>query len=138
MTFDKDGDGKVTGSEVAAALHAHHKNRSEDEIGYMMRMLDFDCNKLVDFSEFLKMAALFESNNNTGELQIKQLYRAFDKDQNGLLSAEEIKQLWNIAPSDENTKNLSENEMNEMIQAIDINGDGQIDYEEFLKLMTSS
>ena len=139
-TFDNDGDGKITSLEVASALHKHHKERSKDEIEYMMRILDLDCDTMVDFSEFLKMASLFEANHNqTSDIQVRQIFRAFDKDRNGVLSAEEIKQLWNLAPSDDKTTTkLTENEMNEMIQVMDINGDGQIDYEEFLTLMTSS
>ena len=139
MTFDKDGDGKITNFEVAEALQAHHKDRTKDEIGYMMRILDLDCNKVIEFNEFLEMASLFEAKQNHGvsHLQIRQLFRAFDKDGNGVLSTSEIKQLWNIAPSDERTKKLSDAEMNEMIKAIDTNGDGQIDYEEFVTLMTS-
>ena len=139
-TFDNDGDGKITSLEVTSALRKHHNDRSNDEFEYMVRILDLDCDTTVDFSEFLEMASLFEANHNqTSAIQIRQLFRAFDKDQNGVLSSEEIKQLWNLAPSDDKTtKKLTENEMNEMIQAMDINGDGQIDYEEFITLMTPS
>ena len=139
-TFDNDGDGKITCLEIASALRKHHKDRSEDEIEYMVRILDLDCDATVDFSEFLKMASLFEANNiQTSDIQVRQLFRAFDKDRNGVLSSEEIKQLWNLAPSnDKTTRKLSENEMNEMIKAMDMNGDGHIDYEEFVTLMTSS
>ena len=138
VTYDKDKDGKITNSEVVSTLRELHKDRSEEEIGYMMRILDLDCDKEVDFSEFLKMASLFASNNRMSEIQIRQLFRAFDKDKNGVLSAAEIKQLWSLAPSDENVKKLTDKEMNEMVQVMDINGDGQIDYEEFVTLMTST
>ena len=82
MTFDKDGDGKITNFEVAEALQAHHKDRTKDEIGYMMRILDLDCNKVIEFNEFLEMASLFEAKQNHGvsHLQIRQLFRAFDKE----------------------------------------------------------
>ena len=139
-TFDNDGDGRITSMEVASALQKHHKYRSKDELEYMIRILDLDCDKTVDFSEFLKMASLFETNNiETSDIQVRQLFRAFDKDKNGVLSVDEIKELWNLAPSDDETsKKLTENQMNEMIRAMDINGDGQIDYEEFVTLMSSS
>ncbi|OUC49074.1 EF hand [Trichinella nativa] len=32
---------------------------------------------------------------------------------------------------------FTEDEVDEMIQEVDVDGDGQIDYEEFVKMMTS-
>lgn len=138
-TFDKDSDGKATKAEIEAALRERNKDLSNEEIEFMMRMIDIDGNEVISFAEFLKMATLCEcGGEDLSELQIKQLFRAFDKDGNGVLSADEIKQLWNIASSDGNARQLSDEEMNDMIKVIDENGDGQIDYEEFAKLMSST
>lgn len=137
--FDSDGDGKICSIEVASALRKHHKLHSEDEIGYMMRFFDLDENTLVDFSEFVKMAEMFETKENmTAEAKIRQLFRAADKNQDGVLSSEELKQLWNLTPSDETKTKLTDEEMDDMIRAIDVNGDGKIDYEEFFALLASS
>ena len=132
-TFDKDGSGKIPKSDVEAAIRTRNENLSDEEINLMMRMLDIDNSDDVTFDEFLKMAALCECGEELSELQIKQLFRAFDIDGNGVLSADEVKQVWRSFVS----KKVSDEEMNEMIKAIDTNGDGQIDYEEFAKLMLS-
>ena len=138
-TFDSDRDGKISSSEVVLALQNHHKSLSEDEIGYMMRFFDLDKDDVVDFGEFIKMAKLFETNRKmTNDIQIRQLFRAADKNKDGMLSPEELKELWSLVQSDENTKRLSENEMDDMIRSIDVNGDGKIDFKEFFDLLSSS
>ena len=138
-TFDSDRDGKISSSGVVLALQNHHKSLSEDEIGYVMRFFDLDKDDVVDFGEFIKMAKLFESNRKmTNDIQIRQLFRAADKNKDGMLSPEELKELWSLVQSDENTKRLSENEMDDMIRSIDVNGDGKIDFKEFFDLLSSS
>ena len=137
--FDSDGDGKISSTEVALALQKYHEKYSAEEIGYMMRFFDLDKNALVDFSEFVKMAELFKTNPGlTAEFQIRQLFRAADKNKDGVLCSEELKKLWSLAPSDKTSKKLTENEMDDMIRAIDTNGDGKVDYEEFFNLLSSS
>ena len=136
VTFDKDGNGKITKSEVATAMHSRNGNLSYGEVNFMMRMLDIDGSDDVSFDEFLKMATLCQCGEELSELQIKELFQAFDTDGNGVLSTDEIKQIWSIATSSHD-KQMSDEEMNEMIKAIDTNGDGQIDYEEFATLMLS-
>ena len=136
LTFGKDSDGKATKAEVEAALRERNTNLSNEELEFMMRMIDIADNGVVSFEEFLKMAALCECGEDLSELQVKQLFRAFDKDGDGVLSSDEIKQIWNIwqrQATDGNARRLSDEEMNAMIKVIDENGDGQIDYEEFYK-----
>ena len=99
--------------------------------------LDFDGDGSVSTKEIEKVLHSLRIKLKLNEGDIRKLLQEIDKDGNGVLATSEIKQLWNIAPSDEKTKKLSDAEMNEMIKAIDTNEDGQIDYEEFVTLMTS-
>ena len=56
----------------------------------------------------------------------------FDKDGNGFISADELRFVKNGLG-----ENLTDEEINEMIREADIDGDGQINYEEFVKMMMS-
>ena len=54
----------------------------------------------------------------------------FDKDGNGKISKEELKLVMkNLG------ENLTDDEISEMILEADDNGDGAVDYEEFVKMM---
>jgi Ca2+-binding EF-hand superfamily protein len=58
--------------------------------------------------------------------------QVFDKDNDGYISAAELRHvLTNIG------EKLSDEEVDEMIREADIDGDGQINYEEFVKMMIS-
>ena len=134
VTMDKDGSGTLSKSEVEAAIRGRNENLSDDEINFMMRIIDFDGNDEANFDQFLTMLALSEFGDGLSELQMKQLFRAFDSDGNGVLSADELKRIWSIANSaDTFGQQVSDEEMDRMIKAMDTNGDGQIDYGEFSK-----
>ena len=62
---------------------------------------------------------------------LREHFKAFDKDGNGLISPSELKQ----AMSDMGQE-LSSAEIDEMIKKVDIDGDGHLNYNEFIKLMT--
>ncbi|WZY99079.1 hypothetical protein YC2023_071408 [Brassica napus] len=54
----------------------------------------------------------------------------FDKDQNGFISAAELRHVMtNLG------KKLTDEEMDEMIREADVDGDGRINYDEFVKVM---
>ena len=54
----------------------------------------------------------------------------FDKDGNGFISAAELRHVMtNLG------EKLTDEEVDEMIREADIDGDGQINYEEFVKMM---
>ena len=56
----------------------------------------------------------------------------FDKDGNGFISAAELRHVMtNLG------EKLTDEEVDEMIREADVDGDGQINYEEFVKMMMS-
>ena len=59
-------------------------------------------------------------------------FRVFDKDGNGYISAAELRHVMtNLG------EKLTDEEVDEMIREADIDGDGQVNYEEFVTMMTS-
>lgn len=65
------------------------------------------------------------------EEEILEAFKVFDKDGNGFISAAELRHIMtNLG------EKLSDEEVDEMIREADIDGDGQINYEEFVKMMS--
>ena len=104
-------------------------NPTEAEIEEMVAMLDSNRNGKIDFDEFLGMVSRKMKVGATDE-EIKDTLRVFDKDCNGFISAAELRQaLANFG------QKLSEEEVDEIIKEVDFDGDGQIDYAEFVSMM---
>ena len=105
--------------------------RTDDQIDYMMRVMDLDKSGTIEFIEFLEVASFFEYNKDTYESQVKRMFKALDKNDDGYLSVEEIKQIWAIFSQD-NCDIPGEEELLEILKKCDVNGDGKVDYNEFL------
>ncbi|KAJ2751820.1 hypothetical protein GGI19_004240 [Coemansia pectinata] len=127
--FDKDGDGNITSVELGSVMRSVGQNPTEAELQDMINEVDKDGNGTIDFGEFLSLMARQSSDNNEEE-ELKEAFRVFDKDGNGFISAAELRHaLTNLG------EKLTQEEVDEMIQEADVNGDGQIDYDEFVKMM---
>ena len=131
LKMDKDSDGKVTKEELKAYCIAQNDYRTDDQIDYMMRVMDLDKSGTIEFIEFLEVASFFEYNKDTYESQVKRMFKALDKNDDGYLSVEEIKQIWAIFSQD-NCDIPGEEELLEILKKCDVNGDGKVDYNEFL------
>ena len=68
-----------------------------------------------------------------GDNNANRVLQVFDKDGNGYISAAELRHVMtNLG------EKLTDEEVDEMIREADIDGDGQINYEEFVKMMMSN
>jgi calmodulin len=129
--FDKDGDGTITTKELGTVMRSLGQNPTEAELADMINEVDADGNGTIDFPEFLTMMAR-KMKDTDSEEEILEAFKVFDKDGNGFISAAELRHIMtNLG------EKLSDEEVDEMIREADIDGDGQINYEEFVKMMMS-
>ena len=93
--------------------------------------MDKNQNGVIEFSEFLRMMAHRQSLSNEHEEELTMAFRVFDKDQDGFITREELKELMERLGED-----LADQDIDEMIAAADSDGDGKVNYEEFVRVLT--
>ena len=95
----------------------------------MMIEADTDQNGTIDFDEFLvMMARCMDSDSDI----IKEARNVFDRDGNGFISSAELRHVVTSLG-----EKLTDEEVDELITEVDVDGDGQINYAEFVRMMTS-
>ena len=130
-SIDKDGDGTITTKELGTVMRSLGQNPTEAELGDMINEVDADGSGTIDFSEFVTLQSR-KMNDTDAEEEILEAFKVFDKDGNGCICASDIRHIMtNLG------EKLSDEEVDEMIREADIDGDGQINYEEFVKMMMS-
>ena len=105
----------------------------------MFDSVDIDHSGFIDYSEFV-IASMNEKQLLTNE-KLQAAFKMFDKvsqfvrylrikqDGSGTISSDEIKEVLGFG------KSLSEEAVQEIINQVDENGDGQISFEEFASMM---
>ncbi|CAN6577752.1 unnamed protein product [Malus baccata var. baccata] len=127
--FDKDGDGCITTKELGTVMRSLGQNPTEAELQDMISEVDADQNGTIDFSEFLNLMAR-KMKDTDSEEELKEAFKVFDKDQNGFISAAELRHVMaNLG------EKLTDEEVSEMIREADDDGDGQVNYDEFVRMM---
>ena len=126
LCIDKDGDGQLTREEMLELLSG-----KEENLDFMMRLMDADRNGTVEFHEFLEIMAFLNYNKGLNARTAGQFFRALDKDGDGYLTVEEIKYFYEMMGKDEEGKEPCNSEIEALVQSLDTDGDGKIDFEEF-------
>ena len=121
----------VCTTELGTVMRSLGQNPTEAELQDMINEVDADGNGTIDFPEFLTMMAR-KMKDTDSEEEIVEAFKVFDKDGNGFISAAELRHVMtNLG------EKLTDEEVDEMIREADVDGDGQINYEEFVKMMMS-
>jgi len=133
--FDKDDDGNITVKEIFEVFQSLGlKQYTMDQVTEMMKAVDLDDNGELSLDEFIvllrKRGKSKKGKPATFDDELKAAFRVFDVDGNGTISAEELSTVMNALGED-----LTKDDINFMIRAVDINSDGEIDFDEFKKMM---
>ncbi|XP_044728364.1 calmodulin-like isoform X2 [Chrysoperla carnea] len=131
MLFDKDEDGTITMAELGVVMRSLGQRPTETELRDMVNEVDQDGNGTIEFNEFLQMMSK-KMKGADGEDELREAFRVFDKNNDGLISSNELRHVMtNLG------EKLSEEEVDDMIREADLDGDGMVNYEEFVTILTA-
>lgn len=129
--FDKDKNGNISQKELATVMRNLGQNPTEVELTEMINEVDIDGNGTIDFREFLGLMVRKMKDTDIDE-ELLEAFKVFDRDGNGYITSQELKNVMtNLGEF------LTPDEVEELVKEADLDGDGQINYEEFIKLMMS-
>ena len=114
--------------EVRIGYEEHYGQiLTQDELENMFNAVDLDNSGYIEYQEFVT-AAINKKEMTTNE-NLLAAFKMFDKDGSGLITADEIREVLGFGDT------LSRKQIDRMIKQCDANGDGQIDFDEFVDMM---
>jgi len=129
--FDKDGDGTISTKELGTVMKSLGQKPTAAELADMINEVDADGNGEIDFEEFLTMMAKKLKETDLEE-DIREAFRVFDTNSSGIISTMELRHIMSNLG-----EKLKDSEIDEMILHADIDGDGSVNYNEWVTMMTS-
>ncbi|GMP47784.1 hypothetical protein CsSME_00015367 [Camellia sinensis var. sinensis] len=124
--IDTDNSGTITFEELKAGLKRVGSELMESEIMSLMNAADINNSGTIDYGEFL--AATLHLNKMETEENLLIAFSFFDKDGSGYITIDELQQACRDF-------GLGDVQLDEMIEEIDQDNDGRIDYSEFATMM---
>ena len=127
--FDKDGDGTVSTKELGMVMRALGQNPTDAEIAEMIKEVDVDGNGEVVFDEFCGLM-IKKMHENEPEEELVEVFKIFDKNNDEKIDAEDLKIIFT-----ELGEEVTDEDCRIMIEEHDIDGDAELDFDEFVNLM---
>ncbi|XP_027333022.1 calcium-dependent protein kinase 29-like isoform X8 [Abrus precatorius] len=125
--MDTDRSGTITYEELKSGLTKLGSKLSEFEIRQLMDAADVDKSGTIDYQEFI--TATINRHKLEKEEHLFKAFQYFDKDNSGYITRDELRQaLTEYQMADEAT-------IDEVINDVDTDNDGKINYEEFVAMM---
>ncbi|QCD98749.1 calcium-dependent protein kinase [Vigna unguiculata] len=125
--MDTDRSGTITYEELKSGLTKLGSKLSEYEIKQLMEAADVDKSGTIDYQEFI--TATINRHKLEKEENLFKAFQYFDKDNSGYITREELRQaLTEYQMGDEAT-------IDEVIDDVDTDNDGKINYQEFVAMM---
>ncbi|KAI3730323.1 hypothetical protein L1987_61492 [Smallanthus sonchifolius] len=125
--MDTDGSGFITYEELKTGLSKLGSRLAESEIQQLLEAADVDKNGTIDYIEFI--TATMHRHKLDREENLYKAFQFFDKDNSGFITRDELKQsMTQYGMGDEAT-------INEVLDDVDTDKDGTINYEEFAAMM---
>lgn len=127
--FDSEGSGKIDTKDLKVAIRALGFEPKKEEIKKMIADIDTKGTGKLSFEDFMQLMTVKMAEKDSKE-EIMKAFRLFDDDETGKIS---FKNLVRVAK--ELGENLTDEELREMIDEADQDGDGEISQDEFLRIM---
>ncbi|XP_076309463.1 calcium-binding protein E63-1-like isoform X2 [Tachypleus tridentatus] len=131
VLMDKNHDGRVNASELKAMLESLGILLTDSMIHHMLNQVNMRDDGLINEEEFMTwMARLQISMKDDVMEDLLAAFRVFDKDRNGFITRDELRVAMEMIGEP-----LSDLELDELLKATDVDNDGRINYEEFVRIL---
>ena len=130
--FDLEGAGRIATHEMGTFFKALGQEHTDEEIEKMKLEVDADGDGTVDFPEILSMMARMMKDDDT-EAKVMEAFKVFDRNGTGGIDIEDLRRVMtNLGDK------LTPDEMDQMIREADLDENGVIDNEEFIRMMMAN
>ena len=125
--LDQKGDGKLTYSEITSGFKKC-KGYSERDLLKVLKSIDYSKGGSIEYEEFVR--ACIDKHSLLTEENLKTAFLLFTKDPSKIyISPSEFKSILGLQSK------FTDKTWEQIIKAIDINGDNQIEFDEFKEMM---
>ena len=130
--FDTDKSGEIDSEELKQALKNLGIDAKNQTLQNMLNDLDANNSGSIDFEEFINMMTAKMSDRDTKE-DLEKVFRLFlgDEDTPAKITVKHLKRV-----ARELNENMSDEELQEMINRADLDKDQAVDFTEFYQIMT--
>jgi len=131
-SFDTEALGYITPDTVGIILRMMGVKISEKHLAEVIAETDEDGSGQLEFEEFAELAAKFliEEDEESLKGELKEAFRIYDREGNGYISVKTLKDILRELDS-----RLTEDDLDCIIEEVDEDGSGTIDFNEFMKMM---
>ncbi|XP_052249546.1 neo-calmodulin-like isoform X4 [Dreissena polymorpha] len=132
--FDTNNDRSISIQELGTAMRFLGMTPTEQQVTDAMRALDANGNGRIEFQEFYsfmqaEMSKVSDESYTNREDIVRSAFRTFDRDGNGYIDENEFR-----VAMKKLGETLTDKELDDMMRQADVDGDGKINYEEFVKM----
>ena len=128
LNLDKDGDGLLSYDELMSGLKNYTAN-CDDLIKIYQQ--EFEKDKKINYNEFIASTMELQFLYNKEE-KLKSAFKVFDKNGDGKITEKELEE---VLGQHEGYKDKPKEFWTNLIAESDKNGDGEIDYDEFVTMI---
>jgi len=131
--FDSDKSGALKIDTVHTILKMMGYKVSTHGLQEIVDEIDEDESGLLEFPEFVQLAAKFliEEDEEQMKWELKEAFRIYDKHGNGYITTDVLKEILR-----EIDGTLSEYNLDQIIEEVDEDESGTVDFDEFMAMMT--
>lgn len=129
--FDRNGDGKISKKELSKWLENLRIFIPDGELIQMMDKIDVNGDGFVDIDEF---GELYQTimNEKEEEEDVKEAFNVFDQNGDGFITMNELR---SVLASLGLQQGRTLEDCKRMIEKVDVDGDGMVDFAEFKQMM---
>jgi len=127
-----DEDGAIPADNVGGILQMMGMKVKPSALREIIEEIDEDGSGLLEFGEFCQLAAKFlvEEDEEALKKELKEAFRIYDKDCMGYISTDTLKEILK-----ELDNKLSDEDIDNIIEEVDEDGSGTLDFDEFMEMM---